>query len=220
MPLVSYALTSVQRQKDFLGISNDVYDTILERLINSVTEFIERYCDRRFKQTTYTNQVYDGTGTDELLLKNYPVTTFTSLEKRDSADNQSSFSTVDSQNYFIKLTEGIIVYVGGIELDWKSNVYWETGGYFVKLPQHYRATYIAGYDFNVATGTYLEDVGLGDLEYAVWKLVAKTFNQRKGTDDIQSESIGEYSVTYRKELMYDEELQQILNNYRRPVFGL
>lgn len=215
MALLSYALTNLDRQKEFLGITTNDYNTILTSLINTTTEFVENYCDRRFKRTTYTNEVYDGTGSNQLLLNQYPATTFTSLEQRNSTQNISSWTAFSSNDYFVKENEGIIVLVSGLNTMWQSG----DSGMFIKLPQHYRATYIAGYNFDASGGTYLEDVGLGDLEYVVWKLTATAFNQRKGSDDVQSERIGEYSVTYRKEVAMDTELKQILETYRRnPPF--
>ena len=220
MALIDNALTNLARTKIFLGITSTSYDTLLTTLINSATEFVERYCDRRFKQTTYTNEVYDGTGTDEMLLKNYPVTTFTSLQERDNIENINSWTSLDSEDYFVKLNQGIIIYVGAIDINWQPYDYSQKG-VFSKYPQHYRTTYIAGYNFDAKNGTsFLEDINMGDLEYAVWKLIATFYNNRKGSNNIQSESIGEYSVTFRKEVAMDEEIKQILEQYRRPTFGL
>lgn len=62
------------------------YDVILTRLINGVTDFIERECgksgmerypnDGHFVQKLYTNEVYSvrGTRQDKLVLRNAPVT--------------------------------------------------------------------------------------------------------------------------------------------------
>jgi len=83
MALLDYALTTLARVKTFLGISGTSddelltslinNDELLTSLINSCTDFIENYCDRRFKQKAYTNELYNGNGTNKLLLKNYPV---------------------------------------------------------------------------------------------------------------------------------------------------
>ena len=214
MALSSYALTSLARQKEFMGITANTFDTVLTALINSTTEFIENYCDRRFESATYTNEVYDGTGSSQLLLRQFPVTTFTRLQRRDTSKNESSWSTLETEDYFVKLTEGIVIIASNIYDGWNDTVSYTTN--FRKYPQYYRATYVAGLAFDVGTGTYLEDVGAGDLEYVVWKLVTTMFNQRRGSDDVSSEKIGEYSVTYRKEVSMDTELRQILNFYRRP----
>lgn len=201
MPLLAYALTTRARAKTFLGITSTDDDTLIDTLIDAVTNFIENYCDRRFKLTTYTNEEYDGNGSQQMLLKQYPVATFTQLGERDSPDNQSSWTALDSEDYFVDLVTGIIDFINGL---------------FKRLPKHYRATYQAGYNFDTAGATTLESVGAGDLEWAAWKLIQKIYNQRQGDPDITNESLGDYSVGYRAELMEDTVLKSILDNYKRP----
>lgn len=82
----SYALTQLQRVKDRLQINNTSSDTVLIRLINAATDFIECECgksglesypnDGHFVQKTYTNEVYTASGKREqrLVLRNSPVT--------------------------------------------------------------------------------------------------------------------------------------------------
>ncbi|MBI4150502.1 phage head-tail connector protein [Candidatus Woesearchaeota archaeon] len=205
MALNAYALTTVARQKEFMGVTVPSYDTILERLINQVTEYIERYCDRRFIQTAYTNEVYDGTGNDKLMLQQYPVSSSASftLQARQAIENINTWDDIDADLYFVKNDAGIVVLTGGSK--------------FLKYPQHYRVTYTAGYNFNAfANTTFLETVGAGDLEYAVWKLVATVFQRRKIPTGIQSESLGDYSVSFRASTMSDEEVREILESHRRP----
>ena len=202
MSLAAYALTTLDRTKIFLGITNVSYNNILTTLINNASDFIERFCDRRFKKTAYSNQVYDGNGTNRLLLKQYPVVSgeiFT-LQERDAVDNTDLWDTIDTEDYFVKNNEGIIEYVCGE---------------FLNLPQHYRISYMAGYDYDNAA-TFLEDCGAGDLEYACWKIVGKFFANRKGSSEIQSERIGDYSVTYSKIAREDPEIARILEKYLRP----
>jgi hypothetical protein len=87
--VVSYALTNLQRCKDRLQINNTSFDTVLTRLINGATDFIERECgktgleyypnDGHFAQKTYTNEVYTAKGRkqERLVLRNAPVTYLT-----------------------------------------------------------------------------------------------------------------------------------------------
>ena len=60
MALKAYGLTTVARFKDYASVSTSADDTLIENLINIVTEFVENYTQRRFKQTTYTDEEYDG----------------------------------------------------------------------------------------------------------------------------------------------------------------
>lgn len=201
MALLSYALTTVARVKTFMGISVATYDTVLEYMVNSVTDFIENYCDRRFKETTYTNEEYDGNGTKKLLLKQYPVDTAgtLTLAQRDSIDNNSSWTTIDSEDYFVK-ANGLIEYANG---------------FFHKYPLHYRMTYTAGYDYDNAA-SYLSDVGAGDLEWACWELVRNAFENRKTPDNVKSESLADYSITYMDITMTNGRIKEVLDKYKRP----
>lgn len=84
--VVPYALTTLQRVKDRLQINTTAQDTVLTRMINSATDFIERECgksgmtaypnDGHFVQKTYTNEVYTAKGPRQqrLVLRNSPVT--------------------------------------------------------------------------------------------------------------------------------------------------
>ncbi len=205
MALLNYALTTVARAKSFLDITTSDEDTLIERLVNSATDFIEKYCGRRFKKTEYSNELYDGSGSTKLLLKQYPVDSASDfvLEKRNSIDNNDSWSEIDSEDYFVHWDKGIIENVRDI---------------FYKYPQHYRISYSAGYDYN-NSDSFLSDVGAADLEYACWKLVSSLYDEIGTNGGIQSESLGDYSVSYMKTTMADEELKSILDNYKKPVGG-
>lgn len=210
MALLSYALTTVARQKQFMGISGDSYDTVLERLVNSGTDFIETYCDRRFDQTAYTNEVYDGTGSSFLFLRNFPISTTASftLQNRDSFDNTDSWTTIDSQDYFIQYDEGYLERVtGGLDVDLLQPI-------FKELPRHYRVSYTAGYNYD-NTATFLSDVGAGDLELACWILIAQLFNERKGNANVTSEHIGDYSVSFSRIVMINDKLRELLTSFKR-----
>jgi hypothetical protein len=204
MSLLAYALTTVARLKTFLGISSASYDTLLENIVNSTSEFIEKYCDRRFKKTAYTDELYNGNGFNKLMLKNYPVdssATF-SIYKRDSIQNEEGWDDVDDEDYFVHWDKGYIENVRDI---------------FYAYPKHYKISYTAGYNFN-NTSTYLTDAGAGDLEYACWKLASKVFNQRNVAGNVQSESLGDYSISFMSSVMADPEIKSILDKYKRP-FG-
>lgn len=76
------ALTTLQRVKDRLFDTNtgasqpSTFDTVLTRMINSVSEWVERECGgRKFVQTLYVNEIYSATGTKQLrvVLRKAPV---------------------------------------------------------------------------------------------------------------------------------------------------
>ena len=136
--LLSYALTSVADVKESLGIpsSDTTKDNLIIRKINQATEMIEKFCGRRFKMSTYTNEEYDGTGIDQIILKNRPVDNTTdppqvvSLGLRDTALNQDDWSSVEGEHFFIDKEAGIL------------NLLYTASGRW----NRYRVTYRAGYD--------------------------------------------------------------------------
>jgi hypothetical protein len=81
-----YSLSTVQRIKDRLQIVVGDSDVVLTRMLNSVTDFIERECgktgmemypnDGHFLQKKYINEVYSVGGAKQiyLVLRNAPVT--------------------------------------------------------------------------------------------------------------------------------------------------
>lgn len=194
-----YSLTTYSRFKTYAGVSGSTDDALITILINQVTEFIENYCQRRFKQTTYTNEEYDGTGTKTLILKQWPISTFTNLQERSTRQNESDWNVLDSEDYFVELSTGIITLVP-----------YE----FIEGTKLYRANYIAGYDFDNST-TFLEETEAGDVEWACWELVKAAYNRRKQQPGLSSARLGDAAVTYRATVMEDKDIKSILDKYRR-----
>jgi len=210
MSVSTYSLTTRQRLQDFMGFTTPTATqaSVLDRVIDAVTDFVERYCGRRFQQTAYTQEVYDGSNSGTLMLKQYPVisTETTALEERTSAANEDSWATINSKDYFVHYNEGYLEFTGKM--------------IFRKYPRAFRVTYTAGYDFDTAGTDTPESVGLGDLEYAVWKLATTAYNTRRGSGNVSSERLGDYSVTFRKQIMESDELKSILDKHAKIDYTL
>ena len=131
--LNSWALTSVADVKESLGITGTSQDNLIIRKINQATDMIESYCGKNnsqhFKETTYTSEEYDGTGTNQLILKNNPVISLSNFSERNTTQNENSWTTIDTQDYFVDLTAGVIDCRFGILRHWNL----------------YKVTYIAGF---------------------------------------------------------------------------
>ncbi len=200
MSLNSYALTSLDRLKAFLGITSSNYDTVLESLINSVSDFVENECDRRFKKTTYSETKLDGQSSKELVLPQWPVVsgeTFTLYERENNG-----WDTINSDDYLVDNDSGII----------RANFT------FIRGFQNYKADYTAGYNFDVNEGIYLSSVGLSDLENIVWKLVGRVYNERKIPSNISRMKLYNYDVAFSKEAFSDDEIKEVLSKYQRISF--
>lgn len=69
----SAAITTKTAFKAYAGIDVTTYDDLIDTLLLRATSAIESYCDRKFQEDTYREK-YNGDGTNELLLKQYPIT--------------------------------------------------------------------------------------------------------------------------------------------------
>lgn len=129
--ILSYALTSVSDVKESLGLASSDHskDNLITRKINQATRAIENYCGRRFQATAYTDVEYAATQTDELILRQRPVISFTSMEIRDSGLNYDNWETIDSHLYFVHEAAGVV------DLMFTAVGRWN----------RYRVTYTAGY---------------------------------------------------------------------------
>jgi hypothetical protein len=108
--LKTYALTTVADVKESLSIpsSNHTYDNLIIRKINQATAMIENYCSRRFALTTYTDEGYNGTGTNQVVLKQRPIVGDVTLKIRDSGLNEANYETVDSELIFADANSGVL----------------------------------------------------------------------------------------------------------------
>lgn len=133
--LLSYALTTLADVKESLGIDsgNTSKDNLIIRKINQATMMIESFCNLPYNhhlvETTYTNEEYDGQGTNNLVLRSSPVTSLTSFQYRATTTNENAWNDVESEVYFLDQGSGIIELLFGQTRTWNR----------------YRLTYVAGY---------------------------------------------------------------------------
>ncbi|RMD70289.1 MAG: hypothetical protein D6822_04380, partial [Cyanobacteria bacterium J149] len=137
----------------------------------------------------YTNEEYDGTGSNFIFLNQYPVTAITSVERNDGTLSSPSWTTLtEGDDYEPYLTEGYI-------------------DFLTRLPEtdrhRYRITYTAGY----TTIPY-------DLELACLKLVSESYNKRKN-DGVSSERIGSWAITYTGVIENDPAFADTIARYKR-----
>lgn len=160
---------------------------LLETLINAVTDFMEDYCKRRFLETAYASELYDGDGTEMLFLKNYPIVAIATIY----------WTYVDVTDELIDADEYKIYNLGGY-------VYREGG--WIAGHQNIKITYTAGYDF--AT-----DGIPSELQDICNALVNLKYNQ-PDKQGIESERMGSYAVSYSKDDL-PADLKRQLNLWRK-----
>lgn len=186
MALADNALVTLAGTKTFLGITDSSRDAVLEILINTASDYIEKRTGRKFSETDYEQETYDGTGTDQIQLKNYPVVAFTKLEVNNTSNNSDSWSEIPESEYWVDTETGIITKTGAfVGSDFNSELAESlSDSIFNSGKNRYRATYSAGY----------ESIP-NDLKYACMSLV-ETLLYSSGGKAIKSETLGDHSVSY------------------------
>ncbi len=184
------ALVALQDVKDFLTISGSTEDSKLTYLINEVSRWIASFCGRNFVSTTYT-EYYDGTGTDELMLKNYPIISVTSLHDDPAR--------VFGSNVAKSVAADVLVYknTGTLKL-------WNKEGAFQVGVANVKVVYVAGYAPIPA-----------EIQMACKRLIAVLYlRQTNRNFDIQSQTVQQQTTSY---LISDmpPNVKAILNGYRK-----
>lgn len=80
-------LTTVSDVKAWLNVTATGDDNLIQRLITGASDFIEQYLSRDIVQTTYTNERYHGNDGVQLMLRNWPIVSVTSITVTDQAAN-------------------------------------------------------------------------------------------------------------------------------------
>jgi len=160
--------------KNYLGETGSDHDALLEALIDRVSEAVETYCGRRFKQETVT-EYHDGRGRSRLALRRRPVASVTSLH--DDLDRAyTDEEIVDPDDYTFYPDEGIVELDAGVFQDGLRNV---------------KVVYVAGYATVPA-----------DLAHAAIVWVAAIFHRaQQGGDGFAQERVEAYSARFETEPM-------------------
>ena len=182
MALADNALTTLATVKTELGITVTTFDTVLERIINTVSEQIENYTKRKFKQQEHTEK-YTGTNTLKLLLNQYPVS-----EVDEVIYKEESYT-----DYEIDYTSGILV----------SERIWEQTGISKGLSTRtaypkadIEVTYTAGYILPKDATEESPRTLPYDLEDACIEAVTANYLSRGQDKSIVSERLMSASYTY------------------------
>lgn len=138
MALIAGAMTTLSDVKAMLGITDTIQDVRLENLINRVSAMIAHYCDRVFTRSTYAAETHPGTNRQELILRQWPVVSVTSVAVNGT--------TLAATEYEVKPQDqamGAIYKAGG----WNQNAAYVTGLTLDTwaVGRDYSVTYIAGY---------------------------------------------------------------------------
>lgn len=197
------ALVDVSIVEDYLGETDST--NILSLMVDYVSDYIEGqlvtkdimeggYCSRKFLAADYTLAEYTGNNRKNLLLRQYPINSITTITLDGTTLFPSGSSTLASLGFFI--SQDII---GALFYD---NVWTRD------LPNNINITYNAGFSQIPS-----------DLKFAAVYLAARMW-ERKGKSIIKSEKIGNYSYTLEdmndKNPFGEGTIKNVLDYYRIP----
>lgn len=165
-------LSTLANVKEYLRITDTNDDTLLQKILTRTSEWIQKYCNRTFIATTYT-EYYDGDGSNELLLDQFPVNSITSCY--DDTDREYGADTAITVTDLIIKDAGLIVY---------------DDGFFNKGDHNIKITYNAGYTTIPA-----------DLELACIKLVASEYLLGQGAINVVEGVIVDKPKRFKDEAM-------------------
>ncbi len=211
---VAHALTTRAKVKSYLGITDASNDSLLEELIDNVTEWVEgQLGGRRIKLTSYVDEEHDG-GDHDIFLFNWPIAASPVLtgEFRTGPIDTPTFQTFDVNDFIVYKNAGFVHFFGRTPGG-------ETIG--LRLPTskgslNLRFTYDAGF-------AEIPD----DLELLAKQLVATLF-QRRNAQGIKKETVEGSSIEYRSPADETEGLsvegltglqKGVLDRYKRHNVG-
>ena len=215
-PVMQSALTTLERVKEELEITDSSMDSVLQRLINAASDAIERYTGRKFARVTLTEHV-PGYGSDKLTLSHTPLVEIDEI--RFGEANQTP-SVIPSGDYQIEDREAGFVRL--LSARWRWTGFVAQGIVPHRLPGTERPIYAVDYTGGYVTPKQAEDdVTLQrdlpyDLEDAAIMLISTRFASRGERRDIVSESVMSASFTYGRG-EFSPEVREILQRYRRVM---
>lgn len=203
MASVAHALTTTAKVKTYLGVTSSGDDTVIDQAVSYATDAIESFCGkRRFKRTTYTNELLDANGEQNFLLPQWPVSTLTTLEYRSGVISSPTYTAFTADEYLLYGDDGIIWFTAPLP----------------KLRQGIRATYTAGYliDFSDENNTAVHTLPF-DIALVATELAAKIYEGRKALGVTTMATEGQ-SVTFGSaQGALTDAHRSILKRYQRRV---
>ncbi len=191
------ALTTVERVRQTrLRIDSENFDDLFVMLIDSVSDFIEGECNRKFMEAEYEEIIIAHSNREStIVLKNAPVTEIAAVEYRAGSITDPNWMEYWPDNWEL--------------LDEESGIIEMT----VALERASRVTYTAGYVIDWKNTNDPEKHTLpSDLTDLAERMVVKLFKRREA-EGKASESFDRTQITWSTS-MADED-KAVLARYRR-----
>lgn len=190
-------LATVEDLADTLRVPLGTEEVYLQKLLNRAREYLNTATRRKLDTATFT-EYHDGDGSRVVQLKNYPVTSVTSIHD-DPDRNFTSSSLLDSTTYAVDEVNGRITLLRDPLLRTLSTV-------FGCGAQNIKVVYVAGYSASTVPD---------DLKQALLEMAGALYQNPQGRS-IKSERIGGYSVVYdQMNSATSDFVRSVVERYRR-----
>lgn len=182
-------LVKLQDLRDYIGEEGSSQDRRLGLLGARASQIVANYClQSTLEEATYTDELYDGSGTDTLLLKGSPVTAVSSLKEYGVA------LTVGQDPSAVPSPEVLWYADGRLVRPWSA---------FAAYPNYYKVSSVRGY----AVGSVPQPI-----VQAVLDLTAIMVKE-KDRFGLQSKVTGSQTVQYMRKI--PDEVREALGFYVR-----
>lgn len=131
------SLVDLQDYKEALKITNGTEDDKITQYSLEIEDRVKSYLGYDIEESTYTDEIYDGTGDCYLFPRNVPVTSITSLyvyEGLDSNGDEDWEEWTQNDEY-----SRLLIETGGYQI-------FIDGAYFPEGKNNIKITYVAGYN--------------------------------------------------------------------------
>lgn len=179
----SVALITLVELKEYLNQSGTADDAIFQTLLNAASAWVQRYLGRNLLRATYT-EYYNGDGSEQLVLRNFPVVSVTSIHI-DNLRQFTSNSLIAATDYFLRPAAGIV------EAFYLFNRFY-TGRANVKVV--YVAGYLPDIDKSEALGGMPQEVRMAVKRIVDHHYRAGYTNRKL---DISSQTVGDVTTVFK-----------------------
>ena len=224
--IVPYALTTLERVKTRLQITNTNYDLFLTRLINSVTDHIEGQCGlargHHFVSTTYNNEVYSVSQPRQvyIILRAPNVTAISSFQYRAGTVSNPSWTSFITDQWEYKNPQPRPDDTNGTLLWGPAGIIRVYGVLPRLMDNMIRISYTAGY----MVDWYNEGMGNNpvthwlpaDLSQLADDLIVRWWKRRELAGQ-SGQTLEGQAVTGWRDAMDGDDIN-VINRYMRPQF--
>jgi len=181
------SLTTQANVKEALDIDGTDDDNYIDNLILRVDAFVKRYLGRQIESGSVT-ETHDGTGHSELILRDRPIVSVTTLHQ--SVDHVFDASTlIAAADYVVD--------------DRRGRIFLKNAVTFQAWIQNIQVVYVAGYAAVPA-----------DIEDAAIMLIGSKLN-RRNVQGVSSKTLGDGSISYFRSEDLTKEIRNKLDLFRR-----